>query len=84
MQFGVFIHRQQCLVSSISPQPKPSFRLSRTAVAQAERFSPEQFAEMPGVQGVTLTFDDFAIGMEQFGTRISPQMRYRDGLKLVA
>jgi pyrimidine oxygenase len=33
---------------------------------------------VPGVRGVMLTFDDFVIGMEQFGTRILPQMRCRD------
>ena len=31
----------------------------------------------PGVRGVMLTFDDFVIGMEQFGTRILPLMRSR-------
>jgi pyrimidine oxygenase len=29
------------------------------------------------VRGVMLTFDDFVIGMEQFGTRILPLMRCR-------
>ena len=32
----------------------------------------DELAEVPGVQGVMLTFDDFVIGMEQFGTRILP------------
>jgi pyrimidine oxygenase len=27
-----------------------------------------------------MTFDDFVIGMEQFGTRIMPLMRCRDAL----
>jgi pyrimidine oxygenase len=35
----------------------------------------DQVAEVPGVRGVMLTFDDFVIGMEQFGTRILPLMR---------
>ena len=35
----------------------------------------DQVAEVPGVRGVMLTFDDFVIGMEQFGTRIMPLMR---------
>ncbi len=30
----------------------------------------DDLATVPGVQGVMLTFDDFVIGMEQFGTRI--------------
>jgi hypothetical protein len=31
----------------------------------------------PGLRGVMLTFDDFIIGMEQFGTRIQPLMKSR-------
>jgi pyrimidine oxygenase len=37
----------------------------------------DQVAEVPGVRGVLLTFDDFVIGMEQFGTRIQPLMASR-------
>jgi pyrimidine oxygenase len=37
----------------------------------------DALAETPGLQGVMLTFDDFLIGMEQFGTRIQPLMRSR-------
>jgi pyrimidine oxygenase len=44
----------------------------------------DELATVPGVQGVMLTFDDFVIGMEQFGTRIQPLMRCRGGLKLAA
>ena len=33
---------------------------------------------------VMLTFDDFVIGMEQFGTRIMPLLRCRDTLKQAA
>ena len=44
----------------------------------------DELAAVPGVQGVMLTFDDFIIGMEQFGTRIQPLMRSRTGLQLVA
>ena len=35
----------------------------------------DELAEVPGVRGVMMTFDDFVIGMEQFGTRIMPLMR---------
>ena len=35
----------------------------------------DEMAAVPGVRGVMLTFDDFVIGMEQFGTRIMPLMR---------
>ena len=37
----------------------------------------DELAEIPGLQGVMPTFDDFLIGMEQFGTRIRPLMRSR-------
>jgi pyrimidine oxygenase len=44
----------------------------------------DELAEVPGVQGVMLTFDDFIIGMEQFGTRVQPLMRSRSGMKRAA
>jgi hypothetical protein len=37
----------------------------------------DELADVPGVRGVMMTFDDFVIGMEQFGTRILPLMRCR-------
>ena len=39
----------------------------------------DEVAAVPGVEGVMMTFDDFVIGMEQFGTRILPLMRSRAG-----
>ena len=44
----------------------------------------DEMAEVPGVEGVMLTFDDFVIGMEQFGTRILPLMRCREKVQAVA
>ena len=44
----------------------------------------DELAAVPGVQGVMMTFDDFVIGMEQFGTRILPLMRCRDVVKQAA
>ena len=38
----------------------------------------DELAAVPGVAGAMLTFDDFVVGMEQFGTRIQPLMRCRD------
>jgi pyrimidine oxygenase len=38
----------------------------------------DEMSVVPGVRGVMMTFDDFVIGMEQFGTRILPQMRSRN------
>jgi pyrimidine oxygenase len=34
-------------------------------------------AEIEGLAGVMLTFDDFVIGVEQFGQRIQPLMKSR-------
>jgi pyrimidine oxygenase len=44
----------------------------------------DEMAAVPGVQGVMMTFDDFIIGMEQFGTRIMPLMRSRENTKQAA
>ena len=44
----------------------------------------DELSEVPGVRGVMMTFDDFVIGMEQFGTRIMPRMRSREVMKLAA
>jgi pyrimidine oxygenase len=37
----------------------------------------DELAEVPGVTGAMLTFDDFVEGMENFGRRIQPLMRCR-------
>ena len=37
----------------------------------------DEVAELPGVKGIMLTFDDFIEGMDLFGTRIQPLMRCR-------
>ncbi|RYI96846.1 MAG: LLM class flavin-dependent oxidoreductase, partial [Acetobacteraceae bacterium] len=37
----------------------------------------DEMAAIPGITGVMLTFDDFVIGMDQFGTRIQPLMKSR-------
>ena len=44
----------------------------------------DEMATVPGVRGVMLTFDDFVIGMEQFGTRILPLMQCRSGIRQAA
>ncbi len=44
----------------------------------------DEMAAIPGLSGVMLTFDDFVIGMEQFGTRIQPLMRSRARLSAAA
>ncbi|MBP0462356.1 pyrimidine utilization protein A [Roseomonas sp. PWR1] len=37
----------------------------------------DELAAIPGLAGVMLTFDDYLVGMEQFGTRIMPLMTSR-------
>jgi pyrimidine oxygenase len=37
----------------------------------------DEFATVPATKGLMLTFDDFLIGMEQFGQRIQPLMQSR-------
>ncbi len=44
----------------------------------------DELSEVPGVQGAMMTFDDFVIGMEQFGTRIQPLMKCRSNLQVAA
>jgi pyrimidine oxygenase len=44
----------------------------------------DELAEVPGVQGVMLTFDDFVIGMEQFGTRILPLLQCHNRIRQAA
>ena len=45
----------------------------------------DEVASVPATKGLMLTFDDFLIGMEQFGQHIQPLMeRRREKLKAVA
>lgn len=37
----------------------------------------DQVATIPGVKGIMMTFDDFVVGMDDFGTRIQPLMACR-------
>ncbi len=37
----------------------------------------DEIAAVPGTKGIMLTFDDFLIGIDQFGTRIQPLMKSR-------
>ena len=44
----------------------------------------DEVAALPGLRGVMLTFDDFIIGMEQFGQHIQPLMKSRQPVGLAA
>jgi pyrimidine oxygenase len=37
----------------------------------------DRLAETPGLTGLMMTFDDFVVGMEQFGEHIQPLMKSR-------
>lgn len=37
----------------------------------------DEIAEVPGTKGIMLTFDDFLVGLEDFGTKIQPLMKCR-------
>jgi pyrimidine oxygenase len=37
----------------------------------------DEVASVPGTKGIMLTFDDFIVGMDQFGQRIQPLMECR-------
>jgi pyrimidine oxygenase len=41
----------------------------------------DEMAQVPGVQGVMLTFDDFLTGVENFGQRIQPLMKSRSHIQ---
>jgi pyrimidine oxygenase len=44
----------------------------------------DEVATVPNTGGVLLTFDDFIIGTEMFGTRIQPLMKCREGVVTAA
>jgi pyrimidine oxygenase len=39
----------------------------------------DELAEVPGVAGIMLTFDDFILGMDAYAERIQPLMKCRAG-----
>jgi pyrimidine oxygenase len=42
----------------------------------------DEYATIPGVRGVMLTFDEVITGMDKFGQCIQPLMRSRSGLQM--
>jgi len=44
----------------------------------------DDYATVPGVRGVMLTFDDFVEGMDKFGQHIQPLMRSRQSVAAAA
>jgi pyrimidine oxygenase len=59
-----------------SPQPTGMLKLIGSYESVAKML--DKVAETPGLKGIMLTFDDFVIGMEQFGEHIQPLMKSRN------
>ncbi len=57
------------------PQPTGIFKLIGSYAKIARML--DEIATLAGLKGVMLTFDDFIVGMEQFGERIQPLMTSR-------
>jgi hypothetical protein len=62
----------------------PSFALNRTVVQKVEQYGLDfalrmldEAASVAGTKGIMPTFDDFVVGMDQFGQRIQPLMSSR-------
>ena len=64
------------------PLPNSGSRLIGSYASVARML--DEMAEIDGLAGVMLTFDDFIIGVEQFGQRIQPLMRSRGKLAAAA
>jgi len=67
---------------SEAPEPTRMGRLIGSYATVARLL--DEIAEIPGVGGVMLTFDDFLVGMEQFGHRVLPLMRSRNRQRAAA
>ena len=59
------------------PQPTGIQKLIGSYASVARML--DEIAEIPDLAGVMLTFDDFIVGMEQFGEHIQPRMKSRTG-----
>ena len=69
---GQMIERQKA-----EPAPIPTGMLKLVGSYESVARMLDQVAAMPGVAGILMTFDDFVIGMEQFGQHVQPLMRSR-------
>ncbi len=74
---GQMVERQKA-----DPIPTGQLKLIGSYAAVARML--DQVAATPGVKGILMTFDDFVIGMEQFGQYIQPLMESRKTVQLAA
>jgi pyrimidine oxygenase len=61
-----------------NPQPTGLLKLIGSYEQVAEML--DEIAATKGLKGIMLTFDDFVIGIEQFGQYIQPLMKTRNGI----
>jgi pyrimidine oxygenase len=64
-------------LARVIKDPQPTGILKLIGSYQSIARMLDEIAEIPDLKGVMLTFDDFIIGMEQFGEHIQPRMRSR-------
>jgi pyrimidine oxygenase len=76
---GQMIERQK-----VEPTPIPTGMLKLIGSYATVARMMDQVAAVPGVKGILMTFDDFIIGMEQFGQYIQPLMTSRQPLAAAA
>ena len=76
---GQMIERQK-----VEPTPIPTGMLKLIGSYATVARMMDQVAAAPGVKGILMTFDDFVIGMEQFGQYIQPLMTSRQSVAIAA
>ena len=76
---GQMLERQKA-----EPTPIPTGMLKLIGSYASVARMMDEVASIPGVKGILMTFDDFIIGMEQFGQYIQPLMKTRQAVGTMA
>ena len=78
--------QETSMAASIQRSPSPINFNMGTLVGSYARVAAmlDEAATMPGVKGIMLTFDDFLLGMDNYGTRIQPLMQCRQHVTAAA
>ena len=64
-------------LARVIKDPQPTGILKLIGSYQSIARMLDEIAQIPDLKGVMLTFDDFIVGMEQFGEQIQPRMKSR-------
>jgi pyrimidine oxygenase len=64
-------------LASVIKDPQPTGMLKLIGSYENIARMLDEISDIPDLAGVMLTFDDFIIGMEQFGEHIQPRMKSR-------